>query len=587
MERAIESKDRIIEIEQAKECINYIPVDHVDVMPVVAGPDNGTDEEVSNKENETYFGMNVENVWNRGYSGKDINAAVLDVGINTNIGDLSKNINKVLAFNFIDNTTNVTPENFPSYRTDSLRFVDHGNRCASIIAAEKGNGVCGAGIAYEAKVVPLKIISVEHKYHKFKANTISDIIGRALAYGLQHIHVYSNSWSPPEKFEPLDMAIREAILYGVTKGRNKLGAIYVVPDGSDGVSGSGLANNIHTITVNSVGVNGVLPRRPQVSACVLTSGLGEGNRLNTNYMLTSSFNNRCIRSFKGVSAAVAEVSAIIALALQARPLLSVRDIQYLLVESSDQQQLAKTNELKENAAGKLFNPFLGFGLIDADKMVSLSKTWPLVGNIYSSTLRYKNISLKRIDKHQYDSKTERITYEIEFKMEENRCQPHVNTIEHVVLYISHVIVTQRNMILKIISPSNTVSIVVDNGDADSFSKDTTPRNLTSVHFWGENPFGRWKVRIQLAHTTGTYCSQNEYQLELVSLTVYGAFDESKRTWKCVLPTQQTTTTQKNRNSVSQTSTTMKSHERITCWDESVFNLVQLRAVTAMTSPRKE
>ncbi|XP_053389768.1 uncharacterized protein LOC128552738 [Mercenaria mercenaria] len=268
------------------------------------------------------------------------------------------------------------------------------------------------------------------------------------------------------------MAIREPILYGVTNGRNKLGAIYVVPDGSDGISGSGLANNIHTITVNSVGVYVVLPRRPQVSACMLTSGLGEGKRLNTNYMLTS-FNNRCIRSFKGVSAAVAEVSAIIALALQARPLLSVRDIQYLLVESSDQQQLAKTNEIKRNAAGKLFNPFLGFGLIDADKMVSLSKTWPLVGNIYSSTLRYKNISSKGVEKHQYDSITERITYEIEFKMEEHRCQPHVNTIEHVVLYISHFIVTQRNLILEIVSPSNTVSIVVDNGDADSFSKDNT------------------------------------------------------------------------------------------------------------------
>jgi hypothetical protein len=37
--------------------------------------------------------------------------------------------------------------------------------------------------------------------------------------------------------------------------------------------------------------------------------------------MTSSYNNACVGSFKGVSAAVAEVSAIIALVLQARYLL--------------------------------------------------------------------------------------------------------------------------------------------------------------------------------------------------------------------------------------------------------------------------
>ncbi|XP_045192100.2 neuroendocrine convertase 2-like isoform X2 [Mercenaria mercenaria] len=344
-------RDRIIEIEQAKECINCIPVDRIDVMPVASEHESGLFPE--NEENETYFGMNVENAWFHGYNGTGINVAVLDVGINTNIIDLRQNINKALAFNFIDNTTNVTPEYFHSYWADSLRFVDHGNRCASVIAAKKGNGVCGAGIAYEANVVPLKVFSVKLEYQQFKLFTTFDIIAAALAYRLQHIHIYSNSWAPPEKFEPLDLATREAILNGVTKGRNKLGAIYVVPDGSDGISGSGLANSIHTITVNSVGVNGVLPPKAQVSASVLTSGLGEGNKLNKNYMLTSSFNNRCIKSFKGVSAAVAEISAIIALALQARPGLSQRDIQHLLVESSEQQKLAKTVEFKRNAAGKL------------------------------------------------------------------------------------------------------------------------------------------------------------------------------------------------------------------------------------------
>ncbi|XP_060601855.1 uncharacterized protein LOC132755076 [Ruditapes philippinarum] len=80
--------------------------------------------------------------------------------------------------------------------------------------------------------------------------------------------------------------MREAILEGVSNGRDKLGSIYVVPDGSEYISGSGLASSINTITVNYVGFNGRLPRRPQISASVLTSGLGEGNRLDTSSIVS-------------------------------------------------------------------------------------------------------------------------------------------------------------------------------------------------------------------------------------------------------------------------------------------------------------
>ena len=31
-------------------------------------------------------------------------------------------------------------------------FSSHGNRCAGVIAAATGNGRCGVGVAYEAKI---------------------------------------------------------------------------------------------------------------------------------------------------------------------------------------------------------------------------------------------------------------------------------------------------------------------------------------------------------------------------------------------------------------------------------------------------
>jgi hypothetical protein len=74
------------------------------------------------------------------------------------------------------------------------------------------------------------------------------------------------------------------------QGRKKRGSIYVFPDGSDGITGNGAANSIYTIAVNNVGVRGTLLENHEVSACVITSGLGNGNSLHTNFMVIHMFN---------------------------------------------------------------------------------------------------------------------------------------------------------------------------------------------------------------------------------------------------------------------------------------------------------
>ena len=62
----------------------------------------------------------------------------------------------------------------------------------------------------------LKIFSLSHEYGMFKIHSTSDATAAALAYQTADIHIYSNSWSPKRKFEPLDLAMREAIRYGAT-----------------------------------------------------------------------------------------------------------------------------------------------------------------------------------------------------------------------------------------------------------------------------------------------------------------------------------------------------------------------------------
>ena len=91
-------------------------------------------------------------------------------------------------------------------------------------------------------------------------------------------------------------------------------------------------------------------------------------------------------------------------------------------------------------------------------------------------------------------------------MEEDIYQPHVNTIEHVVLCIGYDIISLKGILIEIVSPSKTTSVVVDNTVLGNVDKDTSPRNLTSVHFLGESPLGDWKVRIQFDREIGNITS---------------------------------------------------------------------------------
>jgi subtilisin-like proprotein convertase family protein len=92
-------------------------------------------------------------------------------------------------------------------------------------------------------------------------------------------------------------------------------------------------------------------------------------------------------------------------------------------------------------------------------------------------------------------------------LDEERCGPQVHKVEHVILFINFYIITQRSLKLEIVSPGGTHSMVVDNNDDPTFSTDQSDRNLTSVHFWGECPFGTWKVVSQLSQRIGKYISK--------------------------------------------------------------------------------
>jgi subtilisin family serine protease len=103
--------------------------------------------------------------WNNGYTGQGITVAVLDTGVDYNHQDLKNNIwsnTKEIAGNGIDDDGNgyiddVQGWNFDSSNNNILDNNGHGTHVSGTIAAEN-NGIGVTGIAYNSKIMPVKVL---------------------------------------------------------------------------------------------------------------------------------------------------------------------------------------------------------------------------------------------------------------------------------------------------------------------------------------------------------------------------------------------------------------------------------------------
>lgn len=103
---------------------------------------------------------------------------------------------------------------------------DHGTPSAGIIAAAK-NEVCGVGIAFNAKVAGLRIMSEG----VMKASDEAD----GLTHTNQDVSIYSCGYGPPTQGKKIiapSYVTKKALVDGVTQGRGTKGSIFVFAGGN-------------------------------------------------------------------------------------------------------------------------------------------------------------------------------------------------------------------------------------------------------------------------------------------------------------------------------------------------------------------
>jgi len=448
--------------------------------------------------------LNVESAWAQGITGKNVTTAIMDDGVDYMHPDLKFNYNAKASYDFSSND----PFPFPRYTDDW--FNSHGTRCAGEVSAARDNGICGVGVAYDSKVAGIRMLDQPYMTDLIEANS--------MGHEPSLIDIYSASWGPTDDGKTVDgprNATMRAIVRGVNEGRNGLGNIYVWASGDGGEDDDcncdGYAASMWTISINSAINDGQNAHYDESCSSTLASTFSNGAKDPNTGVATTDLYGKCTKSHSGTSAAAPEAAGVFALALEANPSLTWRDIQHLTVLTSKRNSLfdAKSRfHWTMNGVGLEFNHLFGFGVLDAGAMVALSKEWKTV------PARYHCDGGSIIKQHSIPNRGNSVV----LKLETNACEgteTQVEYLEHVQCVITLNATRRGDVQMFLTSPMGTKSMILSRRPNDDDRHDGFVKwPFMTTHTWGENPKGVWTLEIRFGGDTPQSGFMKEWSLVL-------------------------------------------------------------------------
>uniref|UniRef100_A0A8C6YKL6 Proprotein convertase subtilisin/kexin type 4 n=1 Tax=Nothoprocta perdicaria TaxID=30464 RepID=A0A8C6YKL6_NOTPE len=455
--------------------------------------------------------LNVLTAWGKGYTGSGVVLSILDDGLEKDHPDLAANYDPLASYDFNSND----PDPQPRYTMwDENR---HGTRCAGEVAAVANNRICGAGVAYNAKVGGVRMLD----------GLITDIVeAQSLSFHPQHIHVYSASWGPEDDGKTVDgpgVLSREAFLKGVTTGRGGLGSLFVWASGNGGLhhddcNCDGYTNSIYTLSVGSASASGRVPWYSEACSSTLTTTYSSGMR-SEKQIVTTDLHHHCTDRHSGTSASAPLAAGMIALALEANPALSWRDMQHLVVRASKPAHL-QAEDWAVNGVGRKVSHHYGYGLLDAGLLVELAKKW-------TGTQPQRKCSVKAL--HTPRDIGSKLSISVNASSCSGRTKG-IRSLEHVQVQLSLSYSRRGDLAITLSSPMGTTSTLVAVRPYDTSQEGYKDWTFMSTHFWDEDPQGTWTLLLE---NKGN--ADNTGILSTVVLHLHGT-DEDMRGRRTVAPT---------------------------------------------------
>lgn len=494
--------------------------------------------------------MNVAGAWAAGYTGKGIKVAVVDSGLEIEHEDLAANVDKANSFNYLTGTNDPSP-------APGTAGADHGTEVAGIIGAVAFNGKGGRGVSFGARLRG-------YNYTLGPVTNYAAALGGA-TYSADNAVFNASFTSKDMRMRAPDQAMLD-IEANLSSLRSGLGAVLVRSAGNDFVDIPGLdprdcevANRLRVSCANPgqepristpipivVGATNAEGRRASYStagsslwvsapggeygvdstyrsvsqspdaenlvkpAIVSTARSGCANRQHApgmdNALVTGNhrhaLNCQYTATMNGTSAAAPNVSATVALMLEANPKLSARDVKEILARTAKRidPSLAPVTTTTfvsgatttvdqgwvRNANGFWFSNAYGFGLVDAAAAADMAKGYTSFLPAQKSTPMLTSTARAGVVVPP-DSVT---GYELSLA----NYNFTFSTVEQVVVSVSfeETAALQCNQV-EVTSPAGTKSILLHAGNGYLQTSAFDVRLLTNA-FYGEPVRGTWKFK---------------------------------------------------------------------------------------------
>ncbi|XP_077988811.1 neuroendocrine convertase 1-like isoform X2 [Glandiceps talaboti] len=434
--------------------------------------------------------LHVIPVWEQGITGKGVVVTVLDDGFEWTHIDLRKNYDPDACWDYNDNDE----DPFPTYTKTYSEANKHGTRCIGEIGMIADNKYCGVGVSYNAKIGGIRMLDGE---------VTDSVEGSSLSHNLEHIDIYSASWGPNDDGKTVEgpgTLARQAFITGTTKGRKGKGAIYVWASGNGGGSDDncdcdGYTDSIYTVSVSSASQRGESPWYAERCSSTLATTLSSGNGGDAK-IVSADLHDECTTSHTGTSASAPLAAGVIALLLEANPEVTWRDVQHIIVWTSEPGPVEKANSpgtFKTNGIGLKVDERFGFGILNAKAMIDMANPdkWISVAESKKCIITAKDVN--------YEARTIPIGDSITIKIDGSRCKNQksadVKYLEHVKMIVSIIHPCRGQIQMYMESPSGTKTMLLSQRSEDKSGEGFKNWAFMSVHTWGENPEGDWTLTV--------------------------------------------------------------------------------------------